>query len=169
MFYIKYNMKKNNKIVIIGLICLVIVGAIVAGLISINRKSTGISTVSEDVTPISNSVSQVALGNTQNVLWNSQSITSNRVAVNIIRRVSDNPAKYELVRTVATSTANDGSATWVPSNKDLGDNLYIEIGCTESAFACRADISSSQLAVLDSNMYTNTANAYQAIEAAMNK
>jgi hypothetical protein len=162
-------MNKNNKNVIIGLVTLIIIGTIVASLIAMNRKSTGISAISEGATQMSNVISQVALGNTQNVLWNSQDITSNQVAINVIRKVSDNPASYELVRTVATSTANDGSATWAPSSKDLGGNLYVEIGCTKTASACRADISSSQLAVLDSSSYLNTANAYQAIEAAMNK
>jgi hypothetical protein len=161
-------MKKNNKNVIIGLIALIIVGVIVAGVVVTNHRSS-ISAVSEGAAPLSNITSEIALGNTQNVTWNSNDISSGRVTVNVIRKVSDNPATYSLVRTVAISTENDGSATWVPSNKDLGGNLYVEIGCTKTASACRADISSSQLAVLDSSSYLNTANAYQAIEAAMNK
>jgi len=156
-------MKKNIFIAIIAVIVLVAV----VGIFGASHKG-GIATVSETGT-MPTATTTVALGNTQNVDWNSAGISSERVAVNVIRKVSDNPARYELVRTVATSTENDGSATWVPSDKDLGANLYVEIGCTASASACRADVSSSQFAVVDSGLYLNTASAWQAIEAAANK
>jgi hypothetical protein len=148
---------------------MIIVGAVVAGVVAVNHKPTAISTVSETANVLSAINVNVPLGDTQVVTWNPKDITSDRVAINVIRKVSDNPVSYDLVRVVATSTENDGSATWVPSNLDIGANLYIEIGCTESDSACRASISNSQVSVLDSSQYMNTASAYQSIEAAANK
>lgn len=108
-------------------------------------------------------------GQTQTVKWTSTNYTPKTVQVALIRKVSDNPARYELVRMVAPATQNDGAATWVPSTKDLGKGLSIEVGCTFSPQACTASKATSQLAVVNDGRYANTASAFQAIEAADNK
>jgi hypothetical protein len=89
--------------------------------------------------------------------------------VSVISKVGDNPARYELVRTIASDMSNSGMATWVPSEKDLGPNDFVQIGCQLSAQACKAGLSRDQLAVIYSDQYLNTANAYQAIEQLNNK
>ena len=162
-------MNNKNNSVIVGIISLIIVGAIVAGGMAVLHKPSGISTVSETANVLSAINVNVPLGDTQTVTWNPKDIISDRVSIDVIRKVSDNPASYDLVRVVATSTENDGSATWVPSSLDVGANLYIEIGCVVSDSACNANISNSQVSVLDSSQYMNTASAYQSIEAAANK
>ena len=120
---------------------------------------------------ISNPISgNVEVGQTQTVTWTSNNYSSPTVSVNLIRKVSDNPARYKLVRTISASTKNDGSATWVPAPTDVGAGLSIEIGCTSSAKPCQAaDTLNTNLAVVPSTRFANTANAYSAIEQLNNK
>ena len=108
------------------------------------------------------------VGQLTSVLWTATNYQPQTVSVSVIRKISDNPARYELVRTVAEATRNDGSATWVPAPKDLGQNTLIQVGCTLSAQACTAGVSSSPLAVVNDGRFVNTANLYQSIEAAQN-
>lgn len=111
----------------------------------------------------------VEVGQTQTVAWTSDANAPSTVRVNIIRKVSDNPARYELVRTVA-SKSNNGTATWVPAKSDIGANVSVEIGCGPTANACdAAENTSGALAVIDSNRYANTASAFEAIEQSSNK
>lgn len=111
----------------------------------------------------------VELGQRQNVTWTSFNYAPKTVAINIIRKVSSSPNRYELVRTVSVATLNDGSAVWVPAMTDLGSNIYVEVGCILSNQACTASKVSAPLAVLDNGRYSNTASVYEAIESAENK
>ncbi|MEK7646733.1 MAG: hypothetical protein AAB381_03525 [Patescibacteria group bacterium] len=108
--------------------------------------------------------SSVEVGDLQKIGWTSDKYTPATIAVNIIRKVSDNPARYELVRTVTSATENDGSAVWVPAKADVGANTFVEVGCTVSAQACRSSVTSSALAVVDTGRFANTASVYDAIE-----
>lgn len=111
----------------------------------------------------------IEIGNAQKITWNSQNYSASDVKVNIIKKVSSNPNKYELVRSVNGNISNDGSATWIPAKSDIGNNIFVEIGCKESKNACRAGITSASLAVIDSAKYANTASAFDALEKADNK
>lgn len=108
-------------------------------------------------------------GETQKVAWTSDNYSASTVEVALIRKVSDNPIRYELVRVIAANKANDGSATWVPAPTDVGNGLSIEVGCTLSPQACSAAAPSAGLAVINDGRFANTASIYQAIEAAQNK
>ncbi len=109
-----------------------------------------------------------SVGDLQHITWTSSNYAAPTVAINIIRKVGDNPAKYELVRQVAASTANDGDAVWVPAPSDVGPNTYIQVACVQSAQACTATPLNQPLAVVDNGSNSNTAAAYQAIEAEYN-
>ncbi len=111
----------------------------------------------------------VQVGQTQTVRWNSQNYSPATVKVNLIRKVASNPDRYEVVRTVASATKNDGQATWVPAVRDAGDNLFLEVSCVLSAQACRGTMPTTKLAVSNTGRYQSTANAFQAIESANNK
>ena len=165
-------MKKNHYIAY-ALAAVLILAALVWG-ITTNRGvkapviSGSVNTITEGSSAFGPSES-VSLGAVQSVIWDTSKYPGSQVSVQVIRKVSDNPATYELVRSVSASTANDGSALWVPSEKDLGDNLFVEVGCQLSDTACRASISSSPLAVNYSSDYLNVANTYQAIEQLYNR
>ncbi len=108
-------------------------------------------------------------GETQKVNWTSLNYGEPNVAVALIRKVSDNPATYQLVRVIAPAKTNTGNATWVPAPTDVGTGLSIEVGCALSRQACTASSPTSQLAVVNDGRFANTATAYQAIEALGNK
>lgn len=114
------------------------------------------------VDPVSGTL---AVGDKQDVTWASTNYDAKTVKVNLIRKVASHPDRYELVRTIATSTANDGLAVWVPSPKDIGSGLTIEVACAGTSQSCRAATPvTSNLAVKDDGRWQNTASAYQAIE-----
>jgi peptidoglycan hydrolase-like protein with peptidoglycan-binding domain len=112
---------------------------------------------------------KIEVGNKQTVTWGSTNYDSSDVKINIIKKVSSNPNRYELVRVVSDKTLNDGSATWVPAKSDIGNSIFVEVGCTESKVACRAAVTASSLAVIDSTKFANTASAFNALEKADNR
>jgi hypothetical protein len=110
-----------------------------------------------------------AVGQIQNVSWTSTDYSSDKVNVNLIRKVSDNPASYALVRTIVSNKKNTGQATWIPNIKDTGD-LFIEVGCVTSDQACRTVTDTSRpLAVIQNKSFINTASAYEALEGLFNR
>lgn len=151
----------RTLIVIVAIIGLFIVASTVAEAATTNAKLSLVA-------PVSGSF---AMGQTQTVKWSSTNYVAPTVSVRLIKKVSSNPARYEVVRTISAATKNDGSATWVPSAIESGvSGLSLEIGCTPSAVACQAGNSTgSTLAVTRSTRYSNSASAFQAIEAAKNK
>ena len=151
--------RKSGKVNKYGLLAVVIIAAVILDTAAlVGMQPNGLSN------------RNVNVGQTQKVLWSSNGINSNTVSVNLIKKVSDNPATYALVRTISVSKINNGSATWVPAASDVGNGLSLEIGCTPSTQACAAiDNHTSDLAVVASPAYANTAAAYQAIEAQANR
>lgn len=112
----------------------------------------------------------VEAGQKQTVRWISSAYQGSEVSINLARKVSSNPDRYQLVRVISERTANDGVATWVPANSDIGYDLVLEVGCVDSKVACRAgNTVGSNLAVIRSTRFANTASAFQAIEAADNR
>jgi len=112
----------------------------------------------------------VTIGQPQTVTWTSGNGQPSKVTINIIRKVSDNPASYELVRTIASDTANDGKAVWIPNEDDAGFNVSLEVACGDSNEACEAaDSVSAPLAVVNGGNVSNTASAYEALERALNR
>lgn len=134
---------------------------------ALNSSATGPST---SLSFVSAPVGSVDAGQAQKVAWTSKGPAPASVSVNLIKKVSDNPARYALVRTVAAAKANNGSATWVPAPTDVGTGLSIEVGCVASANACTAaENTSAPLAVVNDGRYANTASAYQSIESFLNQ
>ena len=160
-------MKKNKKSNPIALLMAVIVMAIVAfATVSSANAAAKPATITVKG-PLSGTIE---VGQTQKVTWSTSNYKAKTVSVDVIRKVSSNPNKYVLVREIAKSTKDDGSATWVPSASDIGSNIMIQVGCTSSAQACTAGVNTSKvLAVKDSSRFVNTASAYQAIEKKANQ
>ncbi len=162
-------MKKSTK-TLIGVIALAVIILIIAVFTTPTSTPTPSQDVSGDasLTLVSPFGGIVELGQRQNVKWTSFNYLPKTIGINIIRKVSENPSRYELVRTVSAATLNDGNGVWVPAQMDLGNNVYVEVTCAVSDLACTASESSDSLAVINSDRYSNTASAYQAIEAEEN-
>lgn len=54
------------------------------------------------------------------------------VNINLLRKVSDSPLSFSLVRVISTSTADDGTETWIPQTGENTNDLFIEITCSST-------------------------------------
>jgi len=157
-----------KKILIIVIATAVIILAI-AFVTSNKSTDTSVPADTASLTLLSPVGGTVEVGNQTDIRWTSYNYGSDKVAVNIIRKVSENPNMYELVRTVSAGTSNDGSAVWVPATTDAGENTFVEVGCVLSDQACTATTPTIALAVVNTGAYANTAAVYDAIEQSQNK
>lgn len=53
------------------------------------------------------------------------------ININLLRKVSDSPARYEFIRTIAVNTPNDNLHTWSLRPEEVTNNLYVEITCSD--------------------------------------
>ena len=168
--------KSSNKPYVLGAIGLaVLIALVIIGMNTFNKQPQVANIATPGITAtlslINPSNGTVQVGDMQHIGWTSTNYVAPKVSVNIIRKVSNNPATYTLVRTVASATTNDGSAVWVPAKTDVGTDTFVQVGCVNSTQACVASpvSGSNALAVIDTGTYSNTAAAYQAIEMLNNK
>ena len=157
----------SNRSVVTAIILAIAVILISVASASAATKTSAKPASIQLLSPVSKTVE---VGDTWNVRWNTTNYPSRTVSVNIIKKVGSNPDRYELIRTIATSTANDKKATWVVANSDMGSNISLEIGCAKSRVACIAgNNTGASLAVVNTGRNANTAAAYKAIEWQKNK
>jgi len=168
-------MKSNKSSYAIWTAVLVVVLVLIAGVLLVNKQANRTSTADMSA-PASlalvnmNGSETASVGDVEHIRWTSTNYAAPTVSIDIIRKVGDNPAQYELVRQVTSSTANDGDAVWVPAMSDVGPNTYVVVGCAVSDQACTATpLSPQPLAVVNNGQNANTAAAYQAIEQLNNK
>lgn len=86
------------------------------------------------VSPIkgANLIASVVAYNTKEVNWETKDYPAGAgVNINLLRKVSDNPVGYVLVRQIAKDTPNDGSEILTIDSKDgEKDSLYMEVTCS---------------------------------------
>lgn len=93
------------------------------------------STATVSIESVSNSnddlTAAAALSGSKTVTWKTSGYpTDAGVNINLIRKTSDSPITYSLVRTIAQDTPNDGKEQWnLGAGENTGD-LYIEITCS---------------------------------------
>lgn len=69
------------------------------------------------------------------------------VDINLIRKTSDSPVAYELVRKIADNTKNDGKYTWAPKEGELETGLFIEVTCSGKESTAGCEVETSPLSV----------------------
>lgn len=100
--------------------------ALLSGAYSASADTAKVSVISSF-----NAVLEVGKENV--VRWETESFPKGAfVHINLIKKVSDNPLKYELVRQVATYSVNDGEEAFVPQKGDVGENISLEVTCAGS-------------------------------------
>jgi hypothetical protein len=99
----------------------------------------GTVTVAPAAGQTASAAASVSVGQVQRITWNKGAYPSATVNVSIIKKTGDNPARYSLVRNLG-AISNTGSATWTPAAGETGTDIYVEVGCTSTASACRANI-----------------------------
>ncbi len=81
----------------------------------------------------SGNAASVILSNVKSVEWQTDSYPASvGVNINLLKKVSDSPVSYTLVRQIATDTANDGKEDWVSKAGEAGSDFYIEVTCSTS-------------------------------------
>lgn len=130
----------NNKSYLWTAISLIAVIVIVwAGAVIVNRPSASVDTSKPaSLSLVGSSRNTAAVGELSSINWTSSNYGAKTVSVNLIEKVSDNPASYKLVKVIAASVPNSGSVTWTPSASDTVAGTYIQIGCAVTAQACTA-------------------------------
>ncbi|MFA6459036.1 MAG: hypothetical protein WCV79_01395 [Candidatus Paceibacterota bacterium] len=166
LYYIYMNKTPYIAYALAGILA---VGGAIALTAVLNSPDTSpvegeIATSRQGMTNAALAIQSIDLGIPQNIRWSVSDFPSEFVKISIIRKTASNPDTYELVRTVSDKTPNDGVATWVPTEGDVGTDMLAEVGCTESTEACSPSVSRSKIAVNYSRDNLNTAALYQAIE-----
>ena len=79
------------------------------------------------------SSASAVLAGTKTVNWQTANYPAGvGVNINLIRKISDSPKQFTLVRTLATDTPNDGQETWTPQEGESSDDLYVEVTCSNA-------------------------------------
>jgi hypothetical protein len=82
------------------------------------------------VTSVSADTASAGDAGSRIVSWKTTDFPKNAtVTINLLRKVSDNPASYEFVAPIAVDTANDGTESWTPSSEEGEGDFYIEVVC----------------------------------------
>jgi peptidoglycan hydrolase-like protein with peptidoglycan-binding domain len=73
------------------------------------------------------------------ITWQSNGYPSNEgVNINLIKKTSDSPVSYSLVRQLATNVSNTGTYSWKAQSGETGTDLYAEVTCANSATSASA-------------------------------
>ncbi|OGI57432.1 hypothetical protein A3B85_01100 [Candidatus Nomurabacteria bacterium RIFCSPHIGHO2_02_FULL_37_13] len=124
-------MNKNTYIVLL----IIIILGIVFWVYYLPKKETitGTATVSTLSIADDTSTASAVLAGAKTVIWQTSNYPTNTgVNINLIRKTSDSPRQFEIVRTIAVDTANDGQETWTPQAGENLDDLYIEVTCSNT-------------------------------------
>ncbi|MEQ1561584.1 MAG: hypothetical protein ABL899_02590 [Nitrospira sp.] len=134
----------NKKYIYIAIaVIVVIVGYISYSLGFLGGKTTVESPVVQStnsgavvsITSLSKNsgLASVVLSNAKTITWQTDKYPSDAgVNVNLLRKVSDSPAQYDIIRTIAENTKNDGMETWKPSRGESGNDVYVEVTCSNT-------------------------------------
>lgn len=77
--------------------------------------------------------SSAVLAGAKTISWQTENYPANAgVNINLIRKISDSPKEFVLVRTLETDTPNDGEEGWVPQSEENYNDLYIEVTCSNN-------------------------------------
>ena len=95
------------------------------------------------------------------------------VNINLLRQVSSNPNRFDFVKIIKKDAKNDGEEIWIPAIGDSGNNLVIQVSCSQSFVfpeGCSSANVSDHLAVVDKiNRQSYTASAISSINEIIKK
>lgn len=142
-----------NKIILgTGLLAVIMVtGALYTGISSNNlgnevvggKAQVSIASVS-DV----RGLAAIFSSNKKVITWETLGLTSGEtVDINLIKRTSNSPVTYVLVRKIADNLKNSGSFTWEPAQGEISSDLFIEVTCSGETNDNGCEIISSPVSV----------------------
>lgn len=87
----------------------------------------------ESVTSENNQSASVILLNTKTINWKTSNYPKDAgVNINLLRKVSESPNVFKMVRVIKKDTTNDGQETWSPENGENTNDLYIQVTCSNT-------------------------------------
>lgn len=141
-------------------ISVIFLGILVLSWFSVARGQSLITNVDSSVK------SSIKVGSTQNIKWQTSDFpVDGKVNINLIRKTSDNPLSYVLVRQLSTNTPNNGEENWSPKKDEVGNNMLIEVTCASSKDfnnGCEANTDNKIFAVR-AGFSSNLANLFEVI------
>ena len=95
------------------------------------QNSPTVTTLS--VANTDNGTATTILSNEKTVTWQTNNYPQGvGVNINLIRKTSDFPKIYDLVRTLVKDTPNDGVEKWIPGKGETGNDMYIQVTCSST-------------------------------------
>ncbi|MFA6077038.1 MAG: hypothetical protein WC735_03105 [Candidatus Paceibacterota bacterium] len=142
-----------NKNKYIALFVIIVLGIIFWVLTSSKTEKTpeevAPATISTQSVTLVTSPAVAVLAGTKTVNWQTSNYPVDAgVNINLIRKVSDSPRQFVLVRTIETNTPNDKQESWVPLSGENSADLYIQVTCSNSyVFKSGCSLSSEPIKV----------------------
>ena len=126
---------KENKILSVSSISFVQVSTPASAGSDVSHNSaSGIATVSALSITRPEGLADVSASNARIINWQTNNYAGNAgVNINLIKKVSDSPATYQLIRQIAANVPNTGSYTWTPASADIAPNFYVEVTCASAS------------------------------------
>lgn len=125
-----------NKNTYIALSIVIVFGIFLWVFLSSEKEKTpgtGPATVSTLSVSNVTSPALAVLAGTKVINWKTSNYPANAgVNISLIRKISDSPKEFTLVRTLATDTSNDGEELWIPQSGEDTDDLFIEVTCSST-------------------------------------
>lgn len=98
--------------------------------------SVGITAITTNRDANTAAAGDTLITDTRIIRWESRNFPNGAtVNVNLIRKISDNPIKYEFVKSLGMNIANTGNISWTPGQDEISEqsaNLYIEVVCANA-------------------------------------
>ena len=122
-----------NKNIYIVLFVVIVLG-IVFWMYSSSQKEKTSPTSPATVATLSvvsdTSSASAVLSGAKTVIWQTTNYpTDVGVNINLIRKISDSPNQFVILRAITTDTPNDGQETWIPQDGENTSDLYVEVTC----------------------------------------
>jgi hypothetical protein len=99
---------------------------------------TSLASQADDLSALASTKLDVQVGKVQVLKWQASKYPSTSVSLHLLKKVSNNPVSYELVRSISEKAPNSGTYKWTPTEKALGSGIIVEIACVNSNQACSA-------------------------------
>lgn len=145
----------------------------VLGLLAIATTQTALAKTANINTTYPLSGVSTEIGVSQTIKWTSSDYpVAAGVNINLLRQVSSAPNKFEFVRTIKKDTANDGEEIWVPTAGDIGNNMVIQVSCSQSFIfpeGCSSDSNTHISVVNKANRQSYTASVISGISDIIKK
>jgi cytoskeletal protein RodZ len=76
-------------------------------------------------------VANVASTEDKVITWSAEAYPKGvGVNINLLRKASDSPLSYSLVRQIALNSENDGQESWTPAANEKSGDMYVEVTCS---------------------------------------